>query len=489
MSVRAINAIVGPASAAGPNPAPYDPPGRVSNAGYTNSLARPPRGCHDPLPLPPRRPRAGPRPGGPRRRPRPGRAGPRPRHQGAARQGSGLFQPQEHRRIGHARLQDQRRQGRGDLQLHAADPLPPRLPERAGRRTRPQGDQLLRLESVRRAARHPVGVVARGRLGVAVRRLARPHHRRGQVRRPLALPGRVLEVLCLDAGPEEPRQVHHRRRGRLGGRPQEARHRRLRDGQGSEGRLSEERPVRRVGRRKERMDGPGVPRLRRQPRRCRGGGDAQEPRRPRTGLGRPQPRHRRLLGRCQPRPRLRPDQHLGPGRRGGLVGRQQEVPGTHLRRQGDPQLAGEGLRRRAVPRPRLDPRDLRQRHPQFHARFERRGLSEVVRGRREYQTRWRQDRARGRWQAGLRHGAVAIAVHPDASGRLGRRRGRRRSQHRRRQDVEGRRSQGFRCRRQGQDFSPRPHRRQRIVEGYRARRPRSRTTRSPCRCSRRARTK
>src|SRR5207237_1092213 len=80
-----------------------------------------------------------------------------------------------------------------------------RLPQRAGRPAGPEGDPLLRLEPLRRPARRTVGPVAGNGLGLALCRLVRPHHRRGLLRLPLALPGRLPVLLRLAVRPRPPR--------------------------------------------------------------------------------------------------------------------------------------------------------------------------------------------------------------------------------------------------------------------------------------------
>ena len=125
------------------------------------------------------------------------------------------------RRHDHAGLQDERREGHRHLQLHAVGALPPRLSGRTGRSAGAEGDQLLRLEPVRRFARRAIGAVAPIGLGLAVRGLGRTHHGRSSIRRPLALPGRVPEVLRLDARPQRAGRPDHRR----GRRPEQQRRR------------------------------------------------------------------------------------------------------------------------------------------------------------------------------------------------------------------------------------------------------------------------
>jgi len=93
-----------------------------------------------------------------------------PDHQGRCRQGPRLLQPEGHRRVGHPRLQDQRREGHRHLQLRPAGVLPPQLPRREGGHRGPEAVQRLRLEPLRRPARRLFQPVGGGRVEAPLRR-------------------------------------------------------------------------------------------------------------------------------------------------------------------------------------------------------------------------------------------------------------------------------------------------------------------------------
>ena len=106
------------------------------------------------------------------------------RNQSPARQGPRLLQPQVDRRSITRDCKTNDEKADRHLQLHAVEPLSFRLSGRAGRVARAEGNQLLRLEPLRRPALRGIGPVAATRLGLAVRRLGRAYHGRGQLRRP-----------------------------------------------------------------------------------------------------------------------------------------------------------------------------------------------------------------------------------------------------------------------------------------------------------------
>ena len=91
--------------------------------------------------------------------------------------------------------------GDRDLQLLPLRPLPPRLSKRARRDFGFEADQRLWLVVMRRRTHGAGRALGGGGLPVALSGLerSRTHDRRGFLRRPMALPGHVPEVLRLDA--------------------------------------------------------------------------------------------------------------------------------------------------------------------------------------------------------------------------------------------------------------------------------------------------
>ena len=274
-------------------------------------------------------------------------------------------------------MQDQRRKGDRHLQLHAVEPLSFCLSGRAGRVARAQGNQLLRLEPLRRPALRGVGLVAATRLGLAFRRLERTHHGRGQLRRQVALPRRFPEVLCLEARSRRPGRTDHRRRGRIDEPLRRTHQERLRARPGPQVRLCQEQPVRPL-RQQGLLAGPGAVELRRRV----GGRDRRAEdapsRRARRRLGGHRPRRPWLLGRRQPGPRFLAYQYLGRGARRLVLGRQQEAARAHLRRsQGHAQRPGHRAGAGAV-RHEQAGTQLRQRHAQLCSRLLQRRRAQVV---------------------------------------------------------------------------------------------------------------
>ena len=140
----------------------------------------------------------------------------------------------------------------------------------------------------------------------------------------VALPRRLPEVLRLEARPQRPGRPHHRRRRRTDQQLRRAHQERLRHGPGPQVRLREGQPVRPL-RQQGQLAGPGAAVLRRRARRRDRRPEDAPSRRVRRGLGGHRPRRPRLLGRRQPRPGLRADEHLGRRARRLVLGRQQEA--------------------------------------------------------------------------------------------------------------------------------------------------------------------
>ena len=131
----------------------------------------------------------------------PAAAQPLNRVQVRQRSGARLLVPGGDCPVGHQGLQDGRRARDRDLQLLPLRPLPPRLSKRARRNLGVEADQRLWLVVVRRRTHGAGRALGGGGLPMALPGLERSgtHDGRGLLRRPVALPGHVPQVLCLDA--------------------------------------------------------------------------------------------------------------------------------------------------------------------------------------------------------------------------------------------------------------------------------------------------
>ena len=137
----------------------------------------------------------------------------------------------------------------------------------------------------------------------------RPHHRRVLLRRAVALPGHLPQVLLLDGGPRPPRPADHRRAGRHQGRPVPG-HRAVRHRRGPQGLLPQGQRLR-LRRPPPELGGAGLHGLRRRPARRPVGDPQQQQRRQPPRLGGPEVRRPRLLHRRRPLARLRASRSTG----------------------------------------------------------------------------------------------------------------------------------------------------------------------------------
>ena len=138
-------------------------------------------------------------------------------------------------------------------------PLP--LPGRARRHRRPQAHPRVRLEPVRRTTHRARRPLARRWVGLALRRLARTHHRRVPLRQPVALLRHVPQSLRLEARPQRAGRPHGCQPARHqdpAGPDQEA----VRVRQAPQGVVHDQQPLRGDQRRGE-LGGPGLFRVRR----------------------------------------------------------------------------------------------------------------------------------------------------------------------------------------------------------------------------------